>query len=114
MKKIIFILTISVLILISSCANQQIKEIKTVRDYERSIDYRCNIDSDCEIKNVNKCCGYFTECVNKNTEIDENLIIKLCLQESKFPVCAFYKINQCGCARNKCTGYYDPKLEPSN
>ncbi len=65
---------------------------------KREINYSCNADSDCEIKNVGNACGGYPLCVNKSfipnpPELDSM-------------VCGFPSIDGCKCVEKKCVGTF--------
>jgi hypothetical protein len=67
----------------------------------------CNTDSDCEIKDVHNCCGYYPQCVNKDFIPDIEAVIKECkkLEESGISsICGFPEIAYCVCVDNSCEG----------
>ena len=51
-----------------------LNETKTLKEYYDSIDYSCQQDSDCVIKDVHKCCGVDYSCVNKDAIVDANSV----------------------------------------
>ena len=72
-------------------------------EYYASRDYSCNLDSDCEIKDVHNCCGYYPECVNKNFETNPEYVRKSCdLQTGGGSACGYLTISSCQCIQNKC------------
>lgn len=68
----------------------------------REIDYSCNVDSDCEIKNVGNHCGYFPLCVNKNFRPHR--------PELESYICSWPSIDGCKCVENRCRGTLRGKL----
>ena len=95
MKLLISILILAI-VLIAGCTQQ--------KQPTRVIDYSCNIDSDCEIKNVGNLCGYYPQCVNKDfipnpPELDS-------------VVCGFPAIDGCKCIASKCRGTNKGILNP--
>jgi len=73
-------------------------------DYYSSIDYSCLEDSDCVIKDVHNCCGYYPKCVNKNAKTNPSLVRKLCSVQKEFSSCGFAFIERCACVNNRCIG----------
>ncbi len=80
----------------------------TLEEYDASINYSCNIDSDCTIKDVHNCCGYYPSCTNKDALVNATLVSNLCQEEGLSGVCGFPSINSCKCINNKCEIRYDP------
>jgi len=74
--------------------------------YYSSIDYSCNTDSDCEIKDIHNCCGYYPGCVNKNAKTDPDFVRKACIIEGVGSICGFPSIDGCECVENKCRGTF--------
>ena len=57
-------------------------------------DYSCNVDSDCEIKNIGNRCGYYPACVNKNYQPHP--------PELDSPTCMIPSVTGCKCVENTC------------
>lgn len=81
------------------------KSYSTLEEYSAIINYSCDADSDCEIKDVRNCCGYYPECVNINAKVDPDFVNKACGEESMGSICGFPSIDACKCVNNKCQGY---------
>ena len=99
-KTILFVfIIISVLfILIEGCTSNNL-----IPKY--NIDYSCDMDADCEIKNVGNYCGYDPLCVNKNFSPNP--------PELSSAVCGFADIDWCECVENKCKGFQKvPDIKP--
>lgn len=64
--------------------------------------YACDEDSDCVIKDVHNCCGYYPRCVNKDYEPDIKAVEKECAEKGRVSVCGFPQITSCKCVGNKC------------
>lgn len=75
---------------------------QTLQDYESSIDKTCGVDSDCVIKDVHNCCGYYPACVNVEAVPDPALVEELCRAESMAGVCGFEDITGCHCESGQC------------
>lgn len=65
-------------------------------------DLSCSQHSDCVVKNVGNCCGYFPECVNKNYCADYDRVQDWCRDNSMASICGFPVIHACIC--NQDTG----------
>ncbi len=74
-------------------------------EYYLNIDYSCNTDFDCAIKDVHNCCGYYPKCVNKDAKVDPNYVRKACAVEGISSVCGYPSIDSCRCVQNKCEGF---------
>ena len=66
------------------------------------LDYSCRVDSDCEVKNVGNCCGYFPACVNKDAQPDPEAVQARCAETGMASVCGFRDIQACTCVSNRC------------
>ncbi|MGY0560093.1 hypothetical protein ACW7G2_05170 [Luteimonas sp. A277] len=66
------------------------------------LDYSCQVDSDCEVKNVGNCCGYFPACVNAAAEPDPDAVMAQCAESGMASVCGFREIQACTCVSNRC------------
>jgi hypothetical protein len=69
-----------------------------------ALDYSCSSDSDCEVKNVGNCCGYYPACVNKDSQTDPEAVRAECQKEGRAGVCGFPSINSCQCVQGRCEG----------
>jgi len=78
-------------------------EPETIDEYYASIDYSCQADSDCEVKDVHNCCGYFPACANINSNTNPDFVRSACEKEGLGSVCGFPAINNgCKCEDNTC------------
>lgn len=75
---------------------------KSLKEYERSIDYSCESDSDCVIKDVGNCCGFYPRCVNTNAETRPDLVKEFCAESGLVSVCGFQSIRSCECVSGTC------------
>jgi hypothetical protein len=92
MKKILF-LAIIIPVTISGCINEV---------NEKDIVYFCEIDSDCVVKDVHNCCGYYPRCVNKNHEPDIEAVRRECQEKQIDSICGWPEISHCECINNTC------------
>src|SRR5690554_4880370 len=67
-----------------------------------NLDSSCRVDSDCEVKNVGNCCGYFPACVNKDAQPDPEAVQARCAETGMASVCGFREIQSCSCVENRC------------
>jgi len=81
--------------------------ITKLDDYRETIDFSCETDEDCEIKDVHNCCGYYPECVNQDAEVNPELVTQICADSGLAGVCGFPQITACKCTDNKCEGYIE-------
>lgn len=77
-------------------------EYTTLAEYNASIDRSCEVDSDCVIKDIQNCCGYFPRCVSVDAQVDPDFVHQACADEGKTSICGFPVIESCGCQNNVC------------
>ena len=65
-------------------------------------DASCRVASDCEVKNVGNCCGYFPACVNKDATVDPDAVRAQCERSGMASVCGWQDIQSCDCVQNQC------------
>ncbi len=82
--------------------NTKIGKITTLEQYEAAVNYSCRTASDCEIKDVHNCCGYYPKCVNKDSFTDPSLVENLCQEQGMAGVCGFPEVNSCKCENKTC------------
>ena len=70
-----------------------------------SVDYSCQTDSDCSVKDVGNCCGSYFECVNDDFIPDRS---KSCPEEGMASICGWAEIDRCICQEGRCEGYQSP------
>jgi len=76
----------------------------TLQEYEDSINYSCQNDNDCVIKDVHKCCGFDYYCVNSNALVDSDFVKNACEREGITSTCDIHMVDYCKCEDNKCVG----------
>lgn len=62
----------------------------------------CQTDSDCVVKDIGNCCGYFPACVNKNSPTDPEGVKAKCAKEGISSICGFQEIESCSCVQGSC------------
>lgn len=70
-------------------------------------DRSCRSDSDCAVKDVGNCCGYFPMCVNKNAQTDPAAVRAACEREGIASICGFEEVKGCRCVDNRCENLRD-------
>lgn len=109
------LLAVSVIIVLLSLASVYAKGYSSLQEYENSINYTCQIDSDCVIKDIRNCCGYRPKCTNNNAVVNATFVKDICEREGLAGVCGFPAIDFCKCEDNKCVGKQgEPSLECKN
>jgi len=94
-NRVIFLLTALLFISMDSIANP-------FDDYKKSIDYSCNVDADCTVKDVGNCCGKYPECVNSNAKVSRETVNAACREGQLTSVCGFADVKACECVQNRC------------
>ncbi len=74
------------------------------------IGYACNTDSDCVVKDVHNCCGYYPRCVNKDYIPDIGAVQSKCAEKGYASVCGWPEITSCSCIQNTCKSLQDGKI----
>ncbi len=67
--------------------------------------YFCITDSDCEVKDVRNCCGYFPRCVNKDYTPDHEAVRQACKEGRGNVECGWTDITYCACRENICLSF---------
>ena len=73
-----------------------------MEDYLSSIDRSCIADGDCVIKDVHNCCGYYPQCVNKNAQVNPEMVTMICDKNQLGGICGSDTIKECECMKQKC------------
>jgi len=106
------LLIIMALVVLSACENGVVVDT-TVTDEEEGTElsgpYSCETDTDCVVKNVQNCCGYYPRCVNVDHEPDIEAVKAQCAKERQVSICGFPDITDCGCVANTCKSFQDGK-----
>ncbi len=66
------------------------------------LDKSCKSDTDCTVKNVGNCCGYYPACVNKDSPTDPAGVQAQCRAQGRVGVCGFPSIASCQCRNGQC------------
>ncbi|HNR91936.1 MAG TPA: hypothetical protein PKO41_05855 [Dokdonella sp.] len=67
------------------------------------VDYRCNVDSDCVVKNVGNCCGHYPACVNRDSRVFPDRVKAECARKGLAGVCGFPNVEGCACVQHRCS-----------
>ena len=76
--------------------------VKKLEEYNQSIDKSCQQDSDCTVKNVGNCCGYYPACTHVDAQANPYFVSKTCEEYGIAGICGFPSIEACKCQNNKC------------
>ena len=74
-------------------------------------DRRCETDSDCAVKNVGNCCGYYPMCVNKDARTDPEGVRAQCERDGLASVCGFPEVRGCRCVAGRCESLGDGAVD---
>jgi hypothetical protein len=70
-------------------------------------DRSCKTDSDCTVKDVGNCCGYFPMCTHKNAKTDPKAVQAQCAKSGMASVCGFQEVSGCQCVQGRCENLAD-------
>ena len=85
------LILIGILILLAGCEAVQLPN-----------KYYCEKDSDCVVKDVHNCCGYYPRCVNMAHKPDIEAVERECREKGLMGICGFPDITHCKCINNTC------------
>lgn len=88
---------------LSGCVEQQAKGADNMSGNQTIDAYYCNTDTDCTVKDVHNCCGYYPRCVNKRYTPDIEAVRRECAEEGVASVCGYSEISSCECVEKACT-----------
>lgn len=71
-------------------------------DRDGGVDYRCSTDSDCAVKDVGNCCGYYPACVNHASPTFPAQVEAECAKKGMASVCGFPVVRGCACVDGRC------------
>lgn len=87
------------------CENSTPELVESIlNSYQESIDYSCNTNRECVVKDVRNCCGDYLKCVNRDFNPNRELVQEFCRISDSMPLCGFQTINSCECIDNVCVG----------
>jgi len=69
---------------------------------KNEVDRSCKVDADCAVKDVGNCCGYYPQCVNKDSPTFPRQVKADCKAKGMSSVCGFAEIDSCECVENRC------------
>lgn len=72
------------------------------------VDYRCQVDSDCAVKDIGNCCGRYPACVNRASPTFPEQVQEECAKKGLAGVCGFPDIQACRCVAQRCRGVNGP------
>jgi len=82
--------------------------IKTTQATE--VDYSCRVDSDCAVKDVGNCCGYYPACVNRDSPTFPEQVRADCERDGVAGICGFPDIQGCQCVESRCQAAPDASV----
>jgi hypothetical protein len=93
-------------LLLAACAGAATRDTPTPPELpvqsEAEPDRSCKVDTDCAVKNVGNCCGYFPACVNRDAKTFPEQVKADCAREGMSSICGFQEISACECVENRC------------
>jgi len=107
MKKMLLFL---IFVLIFSFAFVSAAQFTYLKAYYDSLDSSCKSDSECVVKNVGNCCGYYPMCTNKDSVLDPTEVASICSGQNNTD-CRLTIISYCRCQKigsgsaRKCVGF---------
>lgn len=66
------------------------------------LDYSCETNADCAVKDIGSCCGYSPACVNVNAAVDPEGVKQECAEKGMVSICGFQHITSCSCQNHTC------------
>ncbi len=69
---------------------------------EKQQSLQCEEDSDCVIKDVGSCCGYYPKCVHVNFQPDPEKVKQECEEQGLVSTCEVPDIKSCQCVAGEC------------
>jgi hypothetical protein len=73
-------------------------------DLWAGVDFGCRADTDCVVRNVGNCCGYYPACVNADSPTFPERVLAQCEAEGLVSVCGFPELAGCRCVEGRCKG----------
>ena len=101
------LLAIVVLIMLAACATPGAATPPTAAEpapkaASGAVDSTCATDTDCAVKNVGNCCGYYPACVNRDSPTFPDKVKATCAAEGRMSICGFTEISACECRSGRC------------
>jgi hypothetical protein len=66
------------------------------------VNYACQTDQDCAVKDIGNCCGYYPACVNAESPTFPDKVKAQCASEGQMAVCGYPEIASCSCIEGRC------------
>jgi hypothetical protein len=67
-----------------------------------AVNYSCQSNNDCAVKDVGNCCGAMPACVNKDSPTDPQAVRAQCAASGQMGICGFQEISSCQCVSGRC------------
>ncbi|MFH1649307.1 MAG: hypothetical protein ABIA93_02050 [Candidatus Woesearchaeota archaeon] len=83
-----------------TCRAEQNRPLQATDDF-------CEMDTECVVKNVGNCCGYYPKCVNVDYQPDTEAVQKQCAEQGIASVCGWQEIESCSCQKSRCEEVYN-------
>lgn len=104
MLRLILLLSVFWLAACSSAAEPRLATPSPLAE----VDYSCQVDTDCVVKNVGNCCGEYPACVNRDSPTFPDQVREACVREGRMAVCGFPSIAGCRCVERRCAAVTGP------
>jgi hypothetical protein len=72
------------------------------------VDYSCEVDTDCAVRNIGNCCGYYPACVNRDSPTFPDRVMERCQAQGIMSICGFPEIAGCTCVEGRCRNVTGP------
>lgn len=72
------------------------------------VDYRCEVDADCTVKDIGNCCGRYLACVNRASPTFPERVRQVCAEKGLSGVCGWPDIQACRCVAQRCNAVNGP------
>ena len=91
----------------ASTAASPANNYASFQEYFEGIDYSCNSDSDCVIKDVGLCCGQYNRCMNSDAVTDLDFVSASCSNGDGINFGCQIQTNGCLCVNHVCNSRYN-------
>jgi hypothetical protein len=100
-------LALIVLLSLPACAPAHDPSVPSAPRAADEVNYYCETEADCAVKDVGNCCGYFPACVSRDSPTFPERVQAECRKSNMAGVCGFPDISHCHCVKNRCTHVAD-------
>jgi hypothetical protein len=61
------------------------------------MDYSCQTDDDCVVKDIHNCCGCYPACTNVNSNTNPKFVKEICERDELVSGCGYPVMESCSC-----------------